>query len=109
MQHVGTSWLLQHYPHVEYVLDLIQTTVTRDLPEELQTLTRIDRSSREIKETVDLPTAKLNLLLSLLLQNHGKLSQAKRNSAFGELTDSEMLRIEQAFATSFERVPPSGL
>ncbi len=96
-------------PHVEYVLDLIETTVTRDLPEELQTLTRIDRASLEIKEIVDLPTAKLNLMLTLLLQNHGKLSQAKRISAFSELTDSEMLRIEQAFATSFERVPPSGL
>jgi Fic family protein len=90
-------------PHVEYVLDLIATTVTRDLPEELQTLAKIDDATREIKEIVDLPAPKMNLLLSLLLQNRGRLWRAKRTSAFSELSDSEIQKIERAFARAFEQ------
>ncbi len=85
-------------PHVEYVLDLIEATVTRDLPEELQTLTKIDAAAKMIKEVVDLPVTKMNLLL----QNHGKLSSNKRTSAFAELTDFEVEKIEKAFTAALE-------
>ena len=45
----------------EYVLELIATTVTRDLPDELQTLVQIDQAATAIKEIVDLPDPKLSL------------------------------------------------
>lgn len=88
-------------PHVEYVLDLIATTVTRDLPEELQTLGKLDEAARAMKEIVDLPAPKMNVLLSLLLQNRGKLSRNKRTTAFAELTDDEVAKIEAAFGDAF--------
>ena len=88
-------------PHVEYVLELIATTVTRDLPDELQTLVRIDQAAAAIKDIVDLPDPKLSLLLTLLLQNRGRFSGRKRTSSFGELTDAEVLEIERAFAEAF--------
>ncbi len=87
--------------HVEYVLDLIETTVTRDLPEELQMLVRLDAVAAAIKDIVDLPVAKMNLLLALLLQNRGKLSRTKRTTTFAELTDDEVAKIESAFADVF--------
>lgn len=93
-------------PHVEYVLDLIETTVTRDLPNELDMLVKIDRAATAIKEIVDLPNQKLNLLLTLLLQNHGILSNKKRISAFAELTDNEVKEIQEEFAAAFGETPP---
>jgi hypothetical protein len=94
-------------PHVEYVLELIEATVTRDLPDELQTLVQIDRAVAAIKEVVDLPETKLNLLLSLLVGNRGTLSRRKRSSAFAELTDAEVKDIEQAFAEAFGQSRPT--
>lgn len=94
-------------PHVEYVLELLETTVTRDLPEELQTLVQIDRAAAAIKEVVDLPETKLNLLLSLLAGNRGQLSTRKRSSAFSELTDVEVKDIERAFAEAFGQSGPA--
>lgn len=88
-------------PHVEYVLDLIEATVTRDLPDELQMLNRIDRLTRLVKSIVDLPDPKLSLLLSLLLQNRGYLSSAKRSKHFAELTENELTKIEQGYADIF--------
>ncbi|MGH8021750.1 MAG: Fic family protein [Opitutaceae bacterium] len=90
-------------PHVEYTLDLIAATVTQDLPRELQALVQIDRAVAVIKEIVDLPETKLNLLLALLAQNRGRLARRKRTSAFAELTDAEIEAIEDAFAGAFEQ------
>lgn len=86
---------------VEYVLDLIEATVLRDLPDELNALERIDHLTSEIKRVVDLPTRKLNLLLELLRENGGKLSAGKRASTFAELTDDEVAAIEIAYAKRF--------
>jgi hypothetical protein len=88
-------------PHVEYILDLLEATVTRDLPNELQTLNRIDQLTGAIREIVDLPDPKLSLLLALLLQGRGRLSQAKRTRHFAELAHAEIAAIEHAYAASF--------
>lgn len=89
-------------PHVEYVLELIEATVTRDLPEELQTLSRIDQLTAAIKDIIDMPDQKLSLLLTLLLQNQGRLSRRKREAYFDEVTDAEVAAIEGAYAEIFE-------
>jgi hypothetical protein len=89
-------------PQVQYVLELIETTVTHDLPGELDVLKRHDLARENIKRVVDLPGRKLNLLLRLLHQNRGVVSKSKRNAEFGELTEAEIVRIEQAFCDAFE-------
>lgn len=86
---------------VEYVLDLIATTVTHDLPEELDVLRRQDLARVGIKHVVDFPGRKLNLLLRLLHQNRGVLSKSKRIAEFGELSDEEVERIETVFRDAF--------
>lgn len=92
--------------HVEYILDLLEATVTRDLPNELQTLNRIDQLTQAIREIVDLPDMKRSLLLSLLLQNRGRLSQTKRTKHFPELLAAEITAIEEAYAETFEVESP---
>jgi hypothetical protein len=94
-------------PHVEYVLEVIEAVVTHDLPEELDLLQRADDAVAGIKRIVDLPDRKMNLLLSLLMQNQGRLSSNKRTGLFAELTDAEIVRIEGAFADHFG--PPAAI
>jgi hypothetical protein len=50
---------------------------------------------------VDMPDQKMSLLLSLLMQNQWRLSEKKRVSNFSELTDSEILQMENAFRDHF--------
>jgi hypothetical protein len=88
-------------PHVEYVLDVIEAVVTKDLPEELDTLQKVDGAVGAIKKIVDMPDQKIGLLLSLLMQNQGHLSVKKRASNFSELTDTEIFQIENAFKDHF--------
>jgi hypothetical protein len=87
--------------HVEYVLELIEATVTRDLPDELAMLGKLDRLASRIKAVVDMPSAKLNLMLALLGENNGRLSKRKRTSHFNELTEKEIAEIETAFSEVF--------
>lgn len=91
--------------HVEYVLDLIEVTVRRDLPDELNILEQIDRLTSAIKTIVDLPSRKLGVLLSLLRDSRGKLSARKRSSTFAELTDAEVRAIEAAYDEVFPAQP----
>lgn len=88
-------------PHVEYILDLIEATVSRDLPDELNTLERIDRVTAAIKGVVDLPPRKLTVLLGTLRENGGILSAQKRSSTFAELSDEEVAAIEAVYADIF--------
>ncbi len=92
--------------HVEYVLDLIEVTVRRDLPDELSILEQIDRLTSAVKNVVDLPSRKLGILLSHLRENRGRLSARKRTSTFAELTDEEVRAIEAAYHEVFPATPP---
>ncbi len=87
---------------VEYVLKMIETTVTIDLPKELGVLLQLDDARRAIKSIVDLPNRKMNLLLNLLYQNRGRLAANKRKSNFSELKNTEVEEIEAAFKSSFQ-------
>ena len=88
--------------HAEYVLTLIEQAVRHDLPTELDVLQRFDSATRAISEVVDLPNRKQQLILKLLHQNGGRLSQNKRHSEFSELTDAEVTAIEDAFQSAFD-------
>ncbi|MCF7686873.1 MAG: Fic family protein [Cephaloticoccus sp.] len=105
IKNVGRASGVWRYPdltvHAEYTLDLIERAVRHDLPNELDVLQRFDVASQAISEVVDLPNRKLQLLLRLLHQNHGKLSKLKRKSEFPELTSNEINRIERTFAGAF--------
>lgn len=88
--------------HTEYVLDLIENAVTKELPAELDVLQRFDSAGAAIAEVVDLPNRKLQLMLKLLHQNHGRLSKIKHEGEFPELSQAEVRKIEEAFAMAFD-------
>ena len=101
-EQAGGVWRYPDFTaHAEYLIDLIERVVRHDLPTELDVLQRFDLAGREIAEVVDLPNRKRQLMLRLLHQNRGRLSKAKREGEFPELTDEEVGGIEAAFARAF--------
>jgi Fic family protein len=79
----------------EYLYRSIEETIHRDLREEIEFLAVFDAALRATLNIVDMPNRRASLLVRLILQNKGKLSQGKRTS-FSEITDQEVNRIENA-------------
>jgi hypothetical protein len=84
----------------EYLAATVAITIREDLAEELRFLHGYDAARRGVREIVDLPDRRLDLLLRLLHQNGGRLSITKR-SQFAELADGEVAQIEEVFAEAF--------
>jgi hypothetical protein len=79
----------------EYLYDCVAETIRTDLKEEIGFLKVFDKAIRSTMEIVDMPDRRASLLVRLILQNNGRLSQTKRTT-FPELTDEELSAIEEA-------------
>jgi hypothetical protein len=86
---------------VEALFAFIRQTVETELAEELSFLANYDRTKRAMQEVVDLPDRDLDLFIRLCLQNHGKLSKAKRESTFRALRDDEIERLERCVTDGY--------
>jgi len=84
----------------EYLVETVAITVREDVAGELRFLRGYDAARETVRDIVDMPDRRLDLLLQLLHQNGGRLSKNKRGQ-FDELTDHELARIEAAFQDAF--------
>lgn len=80
---------------VEYLYDCVNETIEVDLEEEIGFLQKFDQALEEVSEIVEMPDRKASLLVRMIMQNKGKLSNRKRDK-FAELTDEEIIKIEKA-------------
>jgi Fic family protein len=85
----------------EYLFDCIEDAITRDLKAEIGFLKFFDRAIRSVMEIADMPNQRASLLVRLIHQNNGELSQSKRQQ-FAELNDDEIRQIESAIQTANE-------
>ncbi|WGG53632.1 Fic family protein [Rugamonas sp. DEMB1] len=83
-----------------YLLRAVEQTINTELVTEILFIRSYDQAKVAICEVVDMPNARLDLLIKLLYQNRGSLSKGKR-SLFREITDEELARIELAFEAAF--------
>lgn len=93
-----TDRLYRYYDataQAEYLYEAVAETIRKDLREEIEFLEVFDKAMIAAQKIVDMPTARASLLVRLILQNHGTLS-AKKRRQFGELSDKEVTRIEEA-------------
>jgi hypothetical protein len=74
---------------------MVADTIDTDMRMELGFLERYDRAMATVKDVVEMPDPRASLLVRLLLQNHGRLSKAKRGQ-FADLSDEEIAAIENA-------------
>jgi Fic family protein len=88
--------------HAIFLAKALQTTVNKDIPEELLFLQRYDQLKKEIREIVDMPDNKIDRMILFLHQNNGRLAHRKRKS-YTELSDDEIEEMEQAYHLVFER------
>lgn len=86
----------------EFLYECVEDTIQHIIPEELDYLEKYDRITQYITNHLSLPNTKVDLLIKLLHQNNGKLSKKKRQYEFDELTDEEVLSIEDNFQFIFE-------
>lgn len=92
---------------VESLFAFVEQTIETELVEELAFLANYDRTKRSMQEIIDLPDREIDLFIRFCLQNNGKLCQRKRDARFSQLTDEEIVQLEQAVSAGYEPVSPA--
>lgn len=87
--------------HAEFLYQCVRKTIEEDLPEEADFLRRYDRFKTGIGNIVEMPDRTMDLLVRLLRQNNGRLSQRAREKEFSKLTASEVGAIEELYRGVF--------
>ncbi|MHB9071259.1 MAG: Fic family protein [Sedimentisphaerales bacterium] len=85
----------------EVLFAFIQTTIEKELVEELNFLKNYDVTKRAIQAIVDMPDNRIDLFIRFCLQNNGVLSPKKRTSHFTELTDEEVAKMQDAVQKAY--------
>lgn len=83
-----------------YLLHAVEQTISTELVSEILFIRGYDKAKVSIRDVVDMPNARLDLMVKLLYQNKGTLSKAKR-SLFREISDKELANIELAYQQAF--------
>lgn len=97
----------------EYLYSAIERAVNTDLAQEIEYLIATDQARQEIGRFLDLPAKELDLLIRLVVDQEGRLSQGKRQGHFAQLTDEEVSKVEAIVRESFRAyvdlkgLPPS--
>lgn len=85
----------------EFLYRCVAYTIEHDLPKEIDYLKAYDRTKEEILSVIEMPDNTLSLLVNLVRQNGGTLSNRKRESEFSALTDDEVQMIEEIVRDAF--------
>ena len=85
----------------EFFFECVEETVNKTLPEEVAYLKKYDMLNEFIKNYIDMPDKRVDLLIRFLAQNNGKLSKRAIEKEFEKLTDIEIQAIEQTYAEIF--------
>jgi hypothetical protein len=80
----------------EMLYEWVEETVRKEFRRELQFVVAFRETRQELERIVEMPDKQANLFIRLVVQNRGRLSDAKRKSLFSALTDGEISRMEQA-------------
>lgn len=98
------AWLYASFdatPLCEFVLACVEQCVEEDLAHEIHYLQNYDRAKVRLESWLDLPQSRLDLLIQLVVQGHGELSQRKRK-LFPELPPELVSRAENLIGGEFE-------
>ncbi len=97
------------YPNLtaqaEFLGRALRESLEEDLQDEIDFLRKFDRTTRLVREVVDLPDRRLALLIRLMHEQGGRLSNAKRKTQFADINDDEITAIHSAFAEGFGTTP----
>lgn len=85
---------LDYTRFAEFLFECVEKTIQTDFKNELNFIINFDKVKKSIQDIVDMPDAKINLFIQLVIQNRGTLSAKKRESLFSMLSAEELERME---------------
>lgn len=63
---------------------------------------RRDRVVKGVRDILDMPDTMVDKFIQFMLQNDGKLSKAKRTKEFSQLTDEEVVAMQDLVRETYE-------
>lgn len=85
----------------EFLFECVAETVNVTLPAEVDYLTKYDQLNTFIKNFLDMPNTKVDLMIRFLIQNGGHFSKRATGKEFSKLTDNERQAIEERYRAIF--------
>jgi hypothetical protein len=89
----------------EYMFTVVEDTIKSEIVAEFEIIQAFDRFRSDVKDIIDMPNRDLELLVKVIYQGQGVLSQAKRDKFFHYLSDDEVTQIETAYKEAFRMRP----
>ncbi len=86
----------------EFLFDCIDYTIKTVIPEEVSYLQNYDQMKAWLDDNFEMPDKTVALLIRFLNQNNGILSNRAKKIEFSELTEDEILKIEEQYNTYFK-------
>ncbi len=87
---------------VEFLYECIETTITKELPEQIEFLEKYDRFKNIINNDFYMPDRVIEKLYKFLKQEDGKLSKRALSKEFNSLEDNEIKEIEGIYDEVFK-------
>jgi Fic family protein len=84
----------------EYLCKVIETAISRDLPNELNFLQNYDEAKELMKQKIDMPDKLIDLFIRFTHQNNGTFPKRRRNT-FNMLKDDEIEALQSIFRDVF--------
>ena len=78
---------------VEYLFECIAEAIDKDFKHEIEFIANYVKAKKAIQEIIDMPDNKIDLLIKLIIQNKGKLSEEKQKKLFSLLRKDEISKI----------------
>lgn len=86
----------------EYLYECTKETIEGDFLSEVRYLYCYDKAKAEIQHYIDMPDNLIDLFITFVVENKGKLSNNKRKKHFSEVTDKEIQKLEKYVNKHFE-------
>jgi hypothetical protein len=84
----------------EFLLACVAQCVEEDLAQEVKYLEAFDRTKTRLEAWLDMPQPQLSLLIRLIVQGNGELSERKRKR-FDTLSEAALVRAEEVVSDEF--------
>ena len=86
----------------EFLYKCVEQTVTETLPQEVEYLEKHDKMRNFIAYHFDMSDKTMENLIGFLRQYDGRLSNRAKNKEFSDLTDDEIVMLEEAYTEIFK-------
>jgi hypothetical protein len=90
--------------HVLFLYRMMETSISKDLVQEVQYLVKYDMVKKVIEERYDIPNKELNLFIQLALQNEGRLGRKRRQRFYKWVPIDELESLEKIICGLLEGI-----